>query len=154
MSKIESVEENKVLNRILYQEAIESLLSLAQVLRPDINYAIYAYRRYINNHGQSHLNAVKRIFRYLQETSGVKLIFHKLKASKVKDYELTGYCDSDFRGNDSDDRKSIIAYLFQTFGNLVSWTTVHQPMVALSTNKAEYVIDRSSTGSVMDQKSS
>ncbi|KYN04657.1 Copia protein [Cyphomyrmex costatus] len=133
LSKIESVKEKTDMDRFPYQEAIGSLLYVAQISRPDINYAVNACSRYNNNPGQSHWNAVKRIFHYLQGTKGVKLIFQE-----SKNYEITGYCDSDW-GNDPDDRRSVTDYVFKAFGNLVSWNIKRQPTVALSTCEAEYM---------------
>jgi len=81
LSKIESMKEKTDMDRILYQKAIGSLLYAAQISRPDINYAVYTCNRYNNNPGQSHWSAVKRIFRYLQEIRGAKLIFQRIMKS-------------------------------------------------------------------------
>ncbi|XP_031262834.1 secreted RxLR effector protein 161-like [Pistacia vera] len=49
----------------------------------------------------------------------------------------TGFVDSDFT-SDKDTRKSTTAYLFTVGGNCVSWKSQLQPMVPLSSTKAEY----------------
>jgi ribonuclease HI len=51
---------------------------------------------------------------------------------------LIGYVDSDYAG-DLDKRRSLTVYVFTVGGCAVSWKAVLQPVVALSTNEAEYM---------------
>ena len=48
------------------------------------------------------------------------------------------YCDSDFCG-DLDKRRSLLGYCFTLFGNIVSWKSSLQSIVALSTIEAEFM---------------
>ena len=62
-------------------------------------------------------------------------MFGKQETSSDK---LVGYVDVDFAGS-IDIRKSLIGYVFTLFGTAISWKSMLQSMVALSTTKAEYI---------------
>ncbi|KAH9783019.1 TTF-type domain-containing protein [Citrus sinensis] len=52
--------------------------------------------------------------------------------------QCVGYCDSDFAG-DLDKRRSTTGYIFTLGGGPVSWKSILQSTIALSTTEAEYV---------------
>ncbi|KAJ9561761.1 LOW QUALITY PROTEIN: hypothetical protein OSB04_006921 [Centaurea solstitialis] len=82
---------------------------------------------------ESHLKAVKRIFRYLKGTVNLGLWY-----PKGSGYELTGYIDAD-HGGCKLDRKSTIGHIQFLGDKLVSWASKKQNCVSLSTAEAEYV---------------
>ncbi|KAJ9561594.1 hypothetical protein OSB04_006754 [Centaurea solstitialis] len=82
---------------------------------------------------ESHLTAVKRIFRYLKGTPNLGLWY-----SKDSGFDLTAYSDSDFAGCKID-RKSTTGGCHLLGGKLVSWTSKKQNSVSTSTAEAEYV---------------
>ena len=49
---------------------------------------------------------------------------------------LVGFCDSDFCG-DLDKRRSLTGYCFTLYGNVISWKSSLQSLVALSTREIE-----------------
>jgi hypothetical protein len=53
-------------------------------------------------------------------------------------WDVVGYCYADYAG-DLDTRKSTTAYVWLMHGGAVSWHSVLQPTVALSTAEAEYM---------------
>ena len=116
----------------LYHSVVGSLVYLAHTTRPDIAIAVNAVSRYVNNPGNTHWIAVKRILRYLKGTLSLGLTYNK--SSK----NLVGYSDSDWGGN-LDNRRSTTGYLFKIFGGTISWRVQLQPTVALSTVEAEYM---------------
>lgn len=69
--------EKDQMQGVPYQEAIGSLMYLAQCTRPDIAYAVGHLSRYSSNPGPRHWNAVKHLFRYLKETVDYKLTYSK-----------------------------------------------------------------------------
>ncbi|KAJ9536065.1 hypothetical protein OSB04_un000768 [Centaurea solstitialis] len=76
----------------LYRGMIGSLLYLT-ASRPDIMYSTCLCARYQAEPKESHLTAVKRIFRYLKGTPNLGLWY-----SKDSRFDLTAYSDSDFAG--------------------------------------------------------
>ena len=69
--------------------------------RPDIMYNVCLCARFQACPKKSHLNAVKRIFRYLKDTIDIGLRY-----LKCDNFELICYSDADF-GGCKIDRKSI-----------------------------------------------
>uniref|UniRef100_A0A6N2KLB3 Reverse transcriptase Ty1/copia-type domain-containing protein n=1 Tax=Salix viminalis TaxID=40686 RepID=A0A6N2KLB3_SALVM len=82
--------------------------------------------------GEEHMEAVYRILRYLKSAPGRGLLFSK---NEVR--EITGYTDSDWAG-DQTDRRSTSGYFTFVEGNLVTWRSKKQKVVARSSAEAEY----------------
>ena len=55
------------------------------------------------------------------------------------DFHLVGYSDIDW-GEDLEDWKNIIRFTFYLDDTTFTWVSKKQPMVALSTYEAEYVV--------------
>lgn len=132
-------EEREEMVNIPFQEAVGSILYLAQGTRPDIAYAINNISRFNNNPGKLHWLAIKHLFRYLKGTSAAKLTF-----SKKENSQLLGYSDADW-GSDVDDRRSCTGHVFIKNGGSVSWQSKRQQTIALSSTEAEYMALSSST---------
>jgi hypothetical protein len=81
----------------------------------------------------THFKAAKRILRYLKGTLDFGLMY-----SFPNDFNLVGYCDSDWAG-DLDDRKSTTGFVFFMGNTAFAWSSKKQPIVTLSTCEAEYV---------------
>lgn len=129
-SNKEQLEEMK---NIPYQEAVGSILYLAQCTRPDISFSVTNVSQFNQNHGMAHWKAVKRILRYLKGTLDCKLTFTK----NSNNLKLTGYTDADW-GSSFWDFASCTGYVFKWHGGAVSWRCVKQKTKALSTAEAEY----------------
>lgn len=112
-----------------YREAIGSLLYLAQVTRPDINFVVNFLSRYSTNPGKSHWQAIKRVFRYLKGTSSLGITYGNVI------HDVTGFCDAGWAG-DLDQRKSTTGYIFIMNDGAILWSTKKQPTIALSTTEA------------------
>ncbi|KAE8657119.1 hypothetical protein F3Y22_tig00116996pilonHSYRG00002 [Hibiscus syriacus] len=67
---------------------------------PDISYAVGVMSRYMQNPKKPHLEAVRRILRYVNSTIDYGLLY-----KKDEDCKLFGYCDVDYAG-DHDTRRS------------------------------------------------
>ncbi|KAJ9540982.1 hypothetical protein OSB04_027488 [Centaurea solstitialis] len=124
--------KGKPVDVTLYRGMIGSLLYLT-TSRPDIMYSTCLCARYQAEPKESHLTAVKRIFRYLKGTPNLGLWY-----SKDSGFDLTAYSDSDFAGCKID-RKSTTGGCHLLGGKLVSWTSKKQNSVSTSTAEAEYV---------------
>ena len=73
--------------------------------RPDIYVVVGLVSRHQSDPGSTHCKEVKRIIRYLKETSGYALCYH------ANDLHLKGYTDANY-GGDLDDRKSTSGCVF------------------------------------------
>ena len=130
--KLDSDEKGKSVDQKLYRGMIGSLLYLT-ASRPDIMFSVCLCARFQSNPKESHLSAVKRIFRYLNGTTDLGLWY-----PRGVSINLVGYTDADFAGCKID-RKSTSGTC-QFLGNaLISWSSRKQHSVALSTAEAEYV---------------
>ncbi|KAJ9545145.1 hypothetical protein OSB04_024852 [Centaurea solstitialis] len=124
--------KGKPVDVTLYRGMIGSLLYLT-ASRPDIMYSTCLCARYQAEPKESHLIAVKRIFRYLKGTPNLGLWY-----SKDSGLDLMAYSDSDFAGCKID-RKSTTGGCHLLGGKLVSWTSKKQNSVSTSIAEAEYV---------------
>ena len=71
-TKLDADEAGKAINQKTYRGMIGSLLYLT-ASRPDIQFSVCLCARFQDNLKKSHLIVVKRIFRYLSETTNVRL---------------------------------------------------------------------------------
>ncbi|KAL4297592.1 hypothetical protein GQ457_12G032270 [Hibiscus cannabinus] len=112
--KLDKDEEGKCVDSKLYRSMIGSLLYLT-ASRPGIMFSVCLCARFQANPKESHLKAVKRIFRYLQDTPSLGLWY--LRDST---FDLHTYSDADY-GGCKIDRKSTSGTC-QFLGNmLISW---------------------------------
>lgn len=128
-----SNDNDEDLESIPYQEAVGSLLYLVQGSRPDIAFAINDASRFNKNYTSAHWKAVKRIFRYLQNTINYRLSF-----TNTDKGDLVGYSDADW-GSDTDSRRSCTGYVFLYANGAITWQSTRQSTVALSSTEAEYM---------------
>nr|KYP57399.1 Copia protein [Cajanus cajan]KYP57405.1 Copia protein [Cajanus cajan] len=111
---------------------VGSLLYLT-ASRPDIMFSVYVYARFQVRPNEVHLQAVKRILRYLKGIANLGINFYRSQK-----FSLLGYCDADYAG-DKWERKSTSGGCHFLGCCLVSWTSKRQNTIALSTCEAEYV---------------
>ncbi|KAJ9535822.1 hypothetical protein OSB04_un001023 [Centaurea solstitialis] len=115
-----------------YRSMIGSLMYLT-ASRPDIMFAVCVCVRFQVRPKESHLQAVKRIFRYLKGQPRLGLWY-----PYESPFELLAYTDSDY-GGASLDRKSTSGGCQFLGARLVSWQCKKQTTVSTSTAEAEYV---------------
>ena len=130
--KLDKDEEGKSIDLKFYRGMIGFLLYLT-TSRPDIMFSVCLCARFQSNPKESHLNAVKRILRYLNGTQTLGLWY-----SKDSLIDLIGYLEADFVGYRLD-RKSTSETCQFFRVNLISWFSKKQNSVALSTAEAEYI---------------
>lgn len=114
-----------------YRRLVGKLMYLAHT-RPDLAYALSMVSSFMHNPGEQHMNAVIRILRYLKGTIGKGVLFKK--TGNCCDVDV--YTDADWAGA-IDDRRSTSGYFTFLGGNLVTWRSKKQTVVARSSAEAE-----------------
>ena len=125
-------DESAAVHQATYRSMIGSLLYLTGT-RPDIMHAVGIVGRFQTNPKETHLQAVTRIFKYLQGTQNYGLWY-----PRDTDLTLHAYTDADWAGS-VDDRKSTSGGAFFMGSIIVSWFNQKQSSIALSTAEVEYV---------------
>ncbi|XP_062080396.1 uncharacterized mitochondrial protein AtMg00810-like [Humulus lupulus] len=126
-------EENGVkVDPTLYRSMTGSLMYLT-ASRLDISYSVGVCARYQGNPMESHVTAVKRIIRYVNDTQEYGIWY-----SNETNSNLFCFSVADWAGN-TDDRKSTSGGCFYMGNNLVSWHSKKQNSISLSTVEAEYI---------------
>jgi len=131
--RLSAIDELAAVHQPTYRSMIGSLLYLKGT-RPDIIHAVGIVGIFQENPKENHLQAVKRIFKYLQRTQKYGLWY-----PRDTDLTLHAYTDAEWVGT-LDDRKSTSGGSFFMSSRLVSWFSKKQSLIALSTIEAEYVV--------------
>ncbi|GJU50341.1 retrovirus-related pol polyprotein from transposon TNT 1-94 [Tanacetum coccineum] len=131
-NKLDEDLQGKQVDVTLYCGVIGSLMYLTSS-RPDLIYVVCLCARYQAKPTKKHLQAVKRIFRYLKETINMGLWY-----SKDTNMSLTAYADVDHAGC-QDTRRSTSGSAQFLGDKLVSWSSKKQKSTAISSTEAEYI---------------
>ncbi|GKF39057.1 hypothetical protein Tco_0119118 [Tanacetum coccineum] len=131
-TKLTKDKECESIDSTKYRGMIGSLLYLT-ASRPDILFSVCLYARFQEAPKTSHLEAVKRIFRYIKGTKHLGLWYPKGTGIKT-----VVYADSDHAG-DYVDPKSTSGICTFVGCCLTSWFLKKQTALAISTTKAKYV---------------
>ncbi|XP_074356309.1 secreted RxLR effector protein 161-like [Apium graveolens] len=102
--------------------------------RPDIAFVVGIISRFMEHPTVMHMNAAKRVLRYIKGTLDYGLVYSRENSNNV----LTGYSDSDLAGN-IEDRKSTGGVAFYLNDSLITWMSQKQKCVALSSCEAEFM---------------
>ncbi|KAE8672779.1 1,4-dihydroxy-2-naphthoate polyprenyltransferase [Hibiscus syriacus] len=127
-----SVKDENPIEKVTQFRSIVGALQYVVITRPDIAFAVNHVCQFMQAPLDTHFQAMKRILRYLQGTIDFGLRF--LGSSRLS---LAGFADASW-GADVDDRRSTFGFCIYFGGNLVSWSSRKQQVVARSTAEAEY----------------
>lgn len=119
-------------NKFPYRSACGSLTFAATVSRPDISYSVGEVSRFMAHPNQLHVNAIKRIFRYLNHTKNMKITYG------AGNGKVLGYTDAD-HARDPETSRSVTGYAFMLGNGVVTWKSKQQSHVTLATAESEYV---------------
>jgi hypothetical protein len=126
--KLSKDDDSKSTNQRQYRSMLGRLLYVTSS-RPDVMQTVGHVARFQATPKESHVLAVKRIFRYLKGTEEFGLWY-----PKGKDLSLIAYTDADWVGC-IDDRKRASGASFYLGECLVSWLSKKQSSISLSTAK-------------------
>ncbi|KAA3465200.1 Retrovirus-related Pol polyprotein from transposon TNT 1-94 [Gossypium australe] len=130
--KLSKGEDGVKVDKTYYKQVVGSLMYL-NATRPNMMFVVSLASRYMVNPTKQHLQVVKRALRYLKGTTKFG-IFYK----KGGEDELVAYTDSNYAG-DIENRMSTYTYVFLLSSRVISWSSKKQPVVSLSTTKAEFI---------------
>nr|GEY06755.1 retrovirus-related Pol polyprotein from transposon TNT 1-94 [Tanacetum cinerariifolium] len=141
-TKLTKDEECESVDSTKYRGMIGSLLYLTSS-KPDIMFSVCLCARFQEAPKTSHLETVKRIFRYIKGTTHLGLWY-----PKGTDIEIVVYADSDHAG-DYVNRKS--TSVIRTFVGccLTSWFSKKQTALAISITEVEYTHTRNNESYVL-----
>ncbi|GKB56828.1 hypothetical protein Tco_0913014 [Tanacetum coccineum] len=131
-TKLTKDEECESVDSTKYRGMIGSLLYITES-RPDIKFSVCLCARFQEAPKTSHLEAVKRIFRYIKGTMHLGLWY-----TKGTDIETVVYANTD-HARDYVDRKSTSGICTFVGCFLTSWFSKKQTALPISTTEAEYV---------------
>ena len=124
-------EEDAAVDREMYQRLVGRLIYLSYT-RPDIAYAVSVTSQFMHSPKEVHLQVAHRVLEYLKGTPGKGILF-KRNGGLV----LESYTDADYAGSIVD-RRSTSGYYTFLGGNLVTWRSKKQNVVARSSAEAEF----------------
>ena len=123
------VDPNQVLvNKGQYQRLVGRLMYLAHT-RPVLAYALSIISQYMHNFDEQHVNAVIQILWYLKFAPRKGILF--IKNSNYQ--SIDAYTDADWARSIDD-----LGYFTFVYGNLVTWRSKKQNVVARSSAEAEF----------------
>ncbi|WJZ81633.1 hypothetical protein VitviT2T_001466 [Vitis vinifera] len=129
--KLEESDGSAPVDKGRYQRLVGKLIYLSHT-RPDIGFSVSVVSQFMNNPTEKHMTAVIRILRYLKMTPGKGLFFQR---TTKKENEI--FSDADWAGSVTD-RRSTSGYCSFVWGNLVTWRSKKQSVVACSSTEAEF----------------
>ncbi|RVX01052.1 Retrovirus-related Pol polyprotein from transposon TNT 1-94 [Vitis vinifera] len=129
--KLEESDGSVPVDKGRYQRLVGKLIYLSHT-RPDIGFSVSVVSQFMNNPTEKHMTAVIRILRYLKMTPGKGLFFQR-----TTNKEIEIFSDADWAGSVTD-RRSTSGYCSFVWGNLVTWRSKKQSVVARSSAEAEF----------------
>ncbi|KAJ0434928.1 putative RNA-directed DNA polymerase [Helianthus annuus] len=123
--KLYMEEKAELADKERYQRMVGKLIYLSHT-RPDIAYVVGVVSQFMHQPQGTHMDAVLRIIRYLKGTAGHGILFRP-----NGHLETQLYTDADWAG-DKGNRRSTSGYFTLVGGNLVTWRSKKQKVVALS----------------------
>ncbi|KAK2450461.1 putative mitochondrial protein [Trifolium repens] len=114
-----------------YQRLVGKLIYLSHT-RPDIAFSVSVVSQIMHSSFEEHLEAVYRILRYLKANPRKGLFF-----KKTSERNVSIFTDVDWAGSVTD-RRSTSGYCTYVWGNLVTWRSKKQGVVARSSAEVEF----------------
>ena len=118
-------------NRERYHKLVGRLIYLSHT-RSDITYAVSLVSQFMHNLNEVHMEATLRVLKYLKSSLGRGILF-----SKNDHLDIIGYTNAVWVGNLTD-KKSTSGHFTFIGGNLVTWKSKKQNVIALSSVEAEF----------------
>ena len=118
------------MNRVLYSEAIGSILWPAVVSRLDVAYAIGILSQFIQNPRPLHWEGVKHVITYLYSMKQYCLTFGGVTKKLIEGYSNANWASQKYQ-------HLILGYVFYLGCGAIMWSSKKQHIIALSSTKSE-----------------
>ena len=128
--KLEPCGEGILVDRGKFHRLVGNLICLTHTLL-DISFAVNKVSQFLSNPLKGHMEAVYQILRYLKKDPERGLMFKKTLTHSLEIYADVDWAESTI------DRKSTSGYCSYVWGNLVTWWSKKQQVVACSSVEAE-----------------
>ena len=129
--KLGEAKEEPMVDKRMYQRLVGRLIYLAHTL-PDIAYSVSVINQFMHDPRELHLQVAYRVLHYLKGNLGKGILF-----KKDDTLALEAYTDVDYAGSIVD-RRSTIGYCTFLGGNLVTWRSKKQNVVARSSTESKF----------------
>jgi hypothetical protein len=129
--KLSADEGDLVEDTTMYRRIVGSLIYMT-ITRPNLNYAVGMVNQFMQTPQKPHLDAMKRILRYIKHTLRCGTFYESKSQLQVH-----GYTDANWADNVSN-RRSTSGFMFSFGSGAVSWSSKKQPTVALLSTEAKY----------------
>ncbi|RVW15224.1 Retrovirus-related Pol polyprotein from transposon RE1 [Vitis vinifera] len=129
--KLGEAKEEPVVDKRMYQRLVGRLIYLAHT-RLDIAYSVSVISQFMHDPRELHLQAAYRVLHYLKGNPGNGILFKKNNTLPLEAYTDANYASSLM------DRRSTIGYCTFLGGNLVTWRSKKQNVVARSFAESEF----------------
>jgi hypothetical protein len=138
LNKIEETPAN--LKDYPYRVLLGQLMWLTCTTRYDISYAVTYLAQFCNAYDETHIQALKRIIRYLKATKDVNLIYHRDYSADLSNIDkfIVAWSDADF-ASDPVTRRSVTGSLVTFNNSAIFGRSVRQKSVQLSTQASELI---------------
>ena len=127
--KLGSMEEDVTVDKGMYQKLVGRLIYLSHT-RPDIVVSLVS--QFMHKPKEAHLHVLFRIIQYLKGTPGRGILFRENQSLSIE-----SYTDADYVGSIVD-RRSTTRYCTFLGGNLVTWRSKKQNVVARSSAEEKF----------------
>ncbi|KAM1091509.1 hypothetical protein ACFX13_019280 [Malus domestica] len=131
-SKLKLTIDGEVLKNVTYYKRLVGKLIYLTITRPDITFAVSLVSQFIQAPTVERLSIVKRILRYLKESINRGILLHNNHSTEIHAYTV-----ADWAGN-AIDTKSTTSYCTLVRGNILTWKSKKQQVIARSSAKAKY----------------
>ena len=131
--KLGETKEEPMVDKRMYQRLVGRLIYLAHT-RPDIAYSMSVISQFTHDPREPHLQVACRVLHYLKGNLGKGILFKKNDT-----LALEAYTDADYASSIVDQR-STTGYCAFLGGNLATWRSKKQNVVARSSVESEFRI--------------
>ncbi|XP_017191120.2 uncharacterized mitochondrial protein AtMg00810-like [Malus domestica] len=131
-SKLKLTTDGEALKNVTYYQRLVGKLIYLTITRPDITFVVSLVSQFMHAPTVEHLNIVKKILHYLKGSIDRGILIRNNHST-----EIHAYTDADCAGS-AIDRKSTTGYCTFVAGNIVTWKSKKQQVIARSSAEVEY----------------